>query len=137
MTPVREGMAVAPVTAWPSLDRDRLHLVGQATPSFGMQVGFYYKTFIHPRRAWPLYEKILRNAAGLGKLDPGHRRTERFDKVHRHVDVLVIGGSVGQTALVSQGRSEERRHVALVEEGLALGGHLARGGPRSNGAWPR
>ena len=40
-----------------------------------MQVGFYYKTFIRPRRAWPLYEKVLRSAAGLGRIDPSHRRT--------------------------------------------------------------
>ena len=30
--------------------------------------GFYYKTFIRPRRFWPLYERLLRSAAGLGKL---------------------------------------------------------------------
>ena len=35
--------------------------------------GFYYKTFIRPRRLWPLYEKVLRNAAGLGRL----RRDQR------------------------------------------------------------
>ena len=92
MTPIEPGMQVEHLNAWPSLERDFLHLVGRLTPSFGMQVGFYYKTFIHPRWAWPLYEKILRSAAGLGKLDPDHRRTDRFEKVHRHVDVLVIGG---------------------------------------------
>ena len=132
MTPVKQGMDVKHLNAWPSLQRDFLHLVGRLTPSFGMQVGFYYKTFIHPRRAWPLYEKILRNAAGLGKLDPDHRRTERFDKVHRHVDVLVIGG--GEAGLEAAAEAAEQgRHVALVEEGLALGGQLAWGGPRSNG----
>ena len=104
-------------------------MVGRLTPSFGMQVGFYYKTFIHPRRAWPLYEKVLRNAAGLGKLDPDHRRTERYDKVHRHVDVLVIGG--GEAGLEAAAEAAEAgKHVALVEEGLALGGQLAWGGPR-------
>ena len=132
MTPVEQGMDVKHLNAWPSLRRDFLHLVGRLTPSFGMQVGFYYKTFIHPRRAWPLYEKILRNAAGLGKLDPDHRRTERFDKVHRHVDVLVIGG--GEAGLEAAAEAAEQgKHVALVEEGLALGGQLAWGGPRSNG----
>ena len=132
MTPVEQGMDVKHLNAWPSLQRDFLHLVGRLTPSFGMQVGFYYKTFIHPRRAWPLYEKILRNAAGLGKLDPDHRRTERFDKVHRHVDVLVIGG--GEAGLEAAAEAAEQgKHVALVEEGLALGGQLAWGGPRSNG----
>ena len=129
MTPIEPGMAVNHLNAWPSLQRDFLHLVGRVTPSFGMQVGFYYKTFIHPRRAWPLYEKILRNAAGLGKIDPAHRRTERYDKVHRHVDVLVIGG--GESGLEAAAEAAEQgKHVALVEEGLALGGHLAWAGPR-------
>jgi sarcosine oxidase, subunit alpha len=128
VTPIEEGMTVRHINAWPSLQRDFLHLVGRLTPSFGMQVGFYYKTFIHPKRAWPLYEKILRNAAGLGRLDPEHRRTERYDKVHRHVDVLVIGG--GEAGLEAAAEAAEAgRGVALVDEGLALGGQLAWGGP--------
>ena len=89
-----------------------------------MQVGFYYKTFIRPRRPWPLYEKFLRNAAGLGKLDQDHRRTERYEKVHRHVDVLVIGGGeAGLEAAVEA--AQAGRDTALVEEGLQLGGSLA------------
>ncbi len=32
-------------------------------------VGFYYKTFIRPRRLWPLYEAMLRRIAGLGRVD--------------------------------------------------------------------
>ncbi|MDX6519509.1 MAG: sarcosine oxidase, subunit alpha, partial [Gaiellales bacterium] len=116
------------INAWPSLRRDLLHLVGRLTPSFGMQVGFYYKTFIHPKRAWPLYEKMLRNAAGLGRLDPEHRRTERFDKVHRHVDVLVVGG--GEAGLEAAAEAAEAgKGVTLVDESLALGGSLAWSGP--------
>jgi sarcosine oxidase subunit alpha len=131
VTPVEPGMAVNHLNAWPSLDRDFLHLVGRLTPGFGMQVGFYYKTFIHPRKAWPLYEKVLRNAAGLGRLDPAHRRSERYDKVHRHVDVLVLGG--GEAGLEAAAEAAEAgRHTALVDEGLALGGHLAWAGPRGH-----
>ena len=51
-----------------SLDRDLL----AATDKFGgpfTPVGFYYRTMIRPRRAWPLYEKFLRSVAGLGKID--------------------------------------------------------------------
>ena len=53
------------MNAWPSLDFD----VMRATDLFGgpfTPPGFYYKTFIRPRRFWPLYEKVLRHAAGLG-----------------------------------------------------------------------
>ena len=126
MTPIEQGMEVNHLNAWPSLERDFLHMVGKATPSFGMQVGFYYKTFIRPRRLWPFYEKILRNAAGLGRLDEEHRRTERYEKVHRHVDVLVIGG--GQSGLEAATEAASAgKHTVVVEEGLALGGRLAYG----------
>ena len=128
VTPIEPGMQVSHLNAWPSLNRDFLHLVGRLTPSFGMQVGFYYKTFIHPKRAWPLYEKILRSAAGLGKIDPDHRRTDRFEKVHRHVDTLVIGGGrAGLEAAVEAAGAG--RETALVDEGLTLGGRLAWSGP--------
>jgi sarcosine oxidase subunit alpha len=65
--PVREGIRVEHLNALPSLEHDAMRatdiLGGPFTPP-----GFYYKTFIRPRRFWPLYEKLLRNAAGLGKL---------------------------------------------------------------------
>ena len=127
MTPIEDGMKVAPQNAWPSLERDLLHLVGRVTPSFGMQVGFYYKTFIRPRWAWPYYERFLRSAAGLGRIDEAHRRTDRFEKVHRHVDTLVIGGGPAglEAAIQAAGAG---RDTALVDEGLALGGHLAYSG---------
>ena len=120
-------MQVQHINAWPSLERDALHALTKVTPGFGMQVGFYYKTFIRPRWAWKYYEKFLRTAAGLGQLDPEHRRTRRFEKVHRHVDVLVIGGGPAglEAAIAAAG---EGRDVALVDEGLALGGHLAYSG---------
>ena len=55
------------MNASPSLDFDVMRATdlvgGPFTPP-----GFYYKTFIRPRRLWPLYEKVLRHAAGLGKL---------------------------------------------------------------------
>ena len=112
VTPIEQGMEVNHLNAWPSLERDFLHMVGKATPSFGMQVGFYYKTFIRPRRLWPFYEKILRNAAGLGRLDEEHRRTERYEKVHRHVDVLVIGGGQSGLEAATEAASAGKHTVA-------------------------
>jgi len=58
--PVRDGMRVEHQNAWPSLDFD----VMRATDLFGgpfTPPGFYYKTFIRPRRLWPLYERVLRS----------------------------------------------------------------------------
>ena len=38
---------------------------------------------IRPRRAWPLYEKLLRNLAGLGRVADSTDRTRRYDTEHR------------------------------------------------------
>ena len=77
--PVRAGMQVGHLNASPSLDFDVMRATdivgGPFTPP-----GFYYKTFIRPRRLWPLYEKVLRNAAGLGRL---RKRQARARVAHR------------------------------------------------------
>ena len=85
--------------------------------------GFYYKTFIRPRKAWPLYEKLLRSAAGLGELDPTGARDYRVDVENRHVDVLVVGG--GQAGLAAAiEHAGQGRHVTVVDEGPEAGGAL-------------
>ncbi|MGA8219515.1 MAG: 2Fe-2S iron-sulfur cluster-binding protein, partial [Solirubrobacterales bacterium] len=57
--PLREGMEVRHMNAWPSLSFDAMRAVDR----FGSRLtppGFYYKTFMRPRRLWPLYERGLR-----------------------------------------------------------------------------
>jgi sarcosine oxidase subunit alpha len=116
--PVRGGEVVTPQNVLGSLDWDLMaatdKLAGPFTP-----VGFYYRTMIRPRWAWPYYEKFLRRAAGLGALDEHHERSTRFDTEHRRTDVLVIGGgSAGlQAAREASARGEQ---VALVDEGPDL-----------------
>src|SRR4051794_34597884 len=90
--PLRKGMRVEHMNASPSLEFDAMRATdlvgGPFTPP-----GFYYKTFIRPRRLWPLYEKVLRPAAGLGKLRKSQPEREwRTEYRRRHADVLVIGG---------------------------------------------
>ena len=84
--------------------------------------GFYYKTFIRPRKLWPVYEKVLRNAAGLGKLR--HEQAEREWRTEyrrRHADVLVVGGGIaGLSAAVAA--AQQGADVVLADEGPALGG---------------
>ena len=86
----------------------------RATDIFGSRLtppGFYYKTFIRPRRLWPLYEKVLRHAAGLGRLRRRQAEREwRTEYRRRHADVLVIGGGVaGMAAALRASRAGRRR----------------------------
>ena len=60
-------MAVRPQNVWPSLEWDAFSLTKLI--SRFLPVGFYYKTFIRPRALWPIYERVLRRAAGLGEVD--------------------------------------------------------------------
>jgi sarcosine oxidase subunit alpha len=120
--PVREGAVVGGQNTLGSLDHDLLRVTDKLGGPF-TPPGFYYKTFIRPRRLWPLYEKVLRNVAGLGKLDPAGARSQRVDVEHRHVDVIVVGG--GRSGLEAAIEAAERgESVLLVEEGLDLGGSL-------------
>jgi sarcosine oxidase, subunit alpha len=114
--PVRAGAQVKAQNVLGSLDRDLLSITDKIGGPF-TPVGFYYRTMIRPRRAWPLYEKLLRNLAGLGRVseDGAHRR---YDTEHRHVDVLVIGG--GRSGRAAAAAAEG--NVLLVDE---RGGHAA------------
>ncbi|MGZ8687271.1 MAG: 2Fe-2S iron-sulfur cluster-binding protein, partial [Gaiellaceae bacterium] len=121
-TPVSEGAAVKGQNFVGSLDRDLMQVTDKLGGPF-TPPGFYYKTFIRPRRLWPLYEKFLRGAAGLGALDPKGRRTERVEVEHRHVDVVVLGGGRAglEAAIGAAGRGES---VVVVDEGPDVGGSL-------------
>jgi sarcosine oxidase subunit alpha len=121
VTPAQAGLEVRHQNAWPSLEHDLLAVNDRL--SFLLPPGFYYKTFIRPRRFWPLYEGVLRRAAGLGRIDVGYDPDERYDKVHRHTDVLVVGGGpAGLSAALAA--AEAGADVILADEQDALGGHL-------------
>ena len=109
--PVREGMVVEHLNASPSLEHDVMAVTdavgGPFTPP-----GFYYKTFIRPRRLWPLYEKVLRHAAGLGKLRASQDEREwRTEYRRRHADVLVVGGGLAGLRPRSPPRGGRRRRA--------------------------
>ncbi|HET8979239.1 MAG TPA: 2Fe-2S iron-sulfur cluster-binding protein [Solirubrobacteraceae bacterium] len=119
--PAREGITVTHINALPSLELDAMRATdivgGPFTPP-----GFYYKTFIRPRRLWPLYEKLLRNAAGLGKLRKSQPEREwRTEYRRRHADVLVTGGGIaGLEAATAAARLGA--DVVLADEGPEPGG---------------
>src|ERR671915_302221 len=126
--PVREGMKVEHMNASPSLDFDLMRATDKAGTAF-TPPGFYYKTFIRPRRLWPLYEKVLRHAAGLGRIARSQPEREWSTEYRRrHADVLVVGGgAAGLGAAIAA--AELGADVVLCDEGPEPGGRLlAEGG---------
>lgn len=128
MTPVVAGMQVTSQNAWPSLERDAMSIFDRLARF--LPVGFYYKTFIFPRAFWPLYERVLRRAAGLGLISPdpekfvtGHGQRLYYDKQYHRADVTVVGGGPAGLAAALAAAGQGAR-VTLVDENQALGGHL-------------
>src|SRR5690349_11102886 len=111
--PIRDGARVRAQNVLGSLDRDFLSVVDRVGGPF-TPVGFYYRTMLRPRRAWPVYERVLRNLAGLGRV-PTTGEPRRYDAEHRRVDVLVIcGGRSGRQAAADAAASGAG--VLLVDE---------------------
>lgn len=122
---VYEGMEVRASNVWPSLAFD-LRAAAGLFERF-LPAGFYYKTFMRPRRMWPLYERVLRAAAGGGRMMP--RAGGHYERRHAHPEVLVAGGGpAGISAAVAA--AAEGARVMLVEEEPELGGHLRYGSQR-------
>ncbi len=115
-----DGLTAASQNRWPSLAFDVMSVNGLFSPVF--VAGFYYKTFMWPKKGWLFYEHLIRHAAGLGTAatqpDPDH-----YQKMHGFCDVLVIGaGPSGLAAAIAAGSQGQR--VYLIDENPLLGGSL-------------
>ncbi len=118
-----DGMVVTSQNTWPSLRLDA-KAVNRLAGRF-LTAGFYYKTFMRPRFAWPAYEGVLRRFVNGGTVSPDTSHA-RPDKRHAHPDVLIAGGGpAGMAAAISAARAGAS--VLLVEEEHGLGGHLRWG----------
>ena len=116
-----DGLIAQSQNRWPSLRFDLgaiNDLVGPLLPA-----GFYYKTFMWPRRAWhALYEPRIRAAAGLGRA-PNGPDPDRYGQRYAHCDVLVVGaGPAGLAAALTAAATGAR--VILCDEQPELGGSL-------------
>lgn len=116
-----EGLQAVSQNRWPSLGADvgRLNdLLSRFLPA-----GFYYKTFMWPRRAWhALYEPFIRRAAGLG-VAPTAPDPDRYAQRYAHCEVLVVGaGPAGLAAALTAAAAGVR--VMLCDEQPEFGGSL-------------
>src|SRR5438552_6666958 len=103
-----DGLVAQSLNRWPSLQWDFSAVNGWLAPI--LVAGFYYKTFMWPRRLWQsLYEPAIRRMAGIGAA-PSRPDPDRYDKKHRHCDVLVVGG----------GRSGLREALAAARRGARV-----------------
>ncbi|PPR26033.1 MAG: Sarcosine oxidase subunit alpha, partial [Alphaproteobacteria bacterium MarineAlpha10_Bin1] len=117
---IEAGLEVSGQNYWGSLEKDRLALLRHLGRF--MPVGFYYKAFYKPRWAWPLWAKLIRRIAGLGKVDLNTPHGY-YDKQYLFSDVTVIGaGPAGMAAALAA--AEAGADVLLVDENIELGGAL-------------
>jgi len=116
-----EGLVATSQNRWPSLRFD----VGRANDLLSrfIPAGFYYKTFMWPRRAWHgLYEPLIRAAAGLGRA-PAQPDPDVYAQRYAHCDILVVGGGpAGLAAALTAARAGVR--VMLCDEQCEPGGSL-------------
>jgi methylglutamate dehydrogenase subunit C len=121
-TQLYQGLTCERQNGWPSVELDLMSITGGLLGRV-FEAGFYYKTFMGPRRgSWMFYEPFIRRAAGLGEAthlpDP-----DRYETANAFTDVLIIGsGPAGLAAARAAGRSGCR--VTLVEQDFLLGGSL-------------
>jgi sarcosine oxidase subunit alpha len=125
----RQGQVVTHQNAWPSLGFDVLRVFDKL--HHFLPVGFYYKRFHKPRWLWPIFERVVRRVAGLGRIDVRAVPDSHAEVEHLHVDVCVIGGGPAGLAAAAAAR-DAGADVLLLEREREVGGHLRYEGTRSS-----
>ena len=106
VTPATGGMRVRRDRGWPSAEHDLLHAADFLHPL--MPVGFLTKTFIRPRFAWPVAERLIRRTTGSGPL-PVDAPITRTVSRHVRCDAVVVGaGTAGLSAALEAATGGER-----------------------------
>jgi heterotetrameric sarcosine oxidase alpha subunit len=124
------GLEVKSQNRWPSLKYDVMAVNDMLSPF--LSAGFYYKTFMWPRKFWErVYEPIIRRAAGLGSLSGRHDEAD-YEKAFAFCDLLVIGaGPAGLMAALQGARAGV--DVILADENPVMGGRLLADGGEIDG----
>ena len=121
---ISEGLVVKSQNNWPSRKIDVFGVLSYG--SRFLTAGFYYKTFLWPNWGWHrIYEKVIRNFAGIGRVHTNGSATftATADKRHKYCQILIIGsGLAGLSAALTCSRNGIR--VVLVEQEPIFGGSL-------------
>lgn len=116
-----DGLDAVSQNRHPNLENDRMAVndkLGRFIPA-----GFYYKTFMWPRKAWErLYEPRIRAAAGLG-VAPDGPDPDSYTQRYAHCDVLVIGAGPAGVAAAMEAATAGAS-VILCDDRAAMGGSL-------------
>lgn len=117
VTALVDGMELAAVNTFGGLRGDRARIMDWL--SAFLPVGFYYKAF-YSKRWFPIWERMFRRAAGLGRVEPLAARVKTA-KRYAFCDVLVVGaGPSGLSAALAA--AQAGANVVLVDENARCGG---------------
>lgn len=120
VVPLKNGMSLEAVNTNGGVSNDKSRFIDSISSL--LPVGFYYKAFHTPRSLFPFWEKIIRNAAGLGVVNFNYPRILKR-KVNSHCDLLIIGaGPSGLSAALAAATGG--LEVMLVDENQHAGGSL-------------
>jgi sarcosine oxidase, subunit alpha len=125
---VRQGQIVRGQNAWPGLRFDLLRVFDKLDAF--LPVGFYYKRFHRPRWLWPIFERVVRHVAGLGRIDVNAVPDLETEVEYYHPEVCVVGGGPAALAAAAEAAASGAE-VLLVDRQPRLGGHLLYDGTAS------
>ncbi|MEX2482316.1 MAG: glycine cleavage T C-terminal barrel domain-containing protein [Gammaproteobacteria bacterium] len=114
------GAEYRAVNTWGGVRCDAGQVLGLLAPL--LPAGFYYKAFYRPACLFPWWEKLIRRAAGLGRVDT-QATAARVPGSHRWCDVLVIGAGASGLAAARRLAAAGVR-VVLADEQARPGGSL-------------
>jgi sarcosine oxidase subunit alpha len=117
-TLLREGMAVKAQNVAGSADLDLWGIMDKL--DWAMPAGFYYRAFHKPYDMWPFFLRRIRQAAGIGRIDPNWEPGPR-EQLFLNSDVCVVGGGpAGISAALAA--ADYGMRVVLLEARPWLGG---------------
>lgn len=118
-TPLRDGMNIRAQNVVGTPEWDLKGFMDKL--DWAMPAGFYYHFFHRPYRLWPFFRSQIRNAAGIGSLNPSSTLHGRFDTCHIHAEVCVVGGGPAGMA-AARAAADYGLRVVLLESRPWLGG---------------